>query len=913
MPSTEPDTSNTKNKNADGYHPLVRTHDLSLPAWGPYTKHYMGISHIPDVARGYRFDLSLVPGFHRKKAFLPHVLHKPAYHPWEAAPDLSYYSHRHEMDGRAVTCDIAFMRDGESMLGCAEFCNESAREYLCALHVLAALYPPARTAGCTEAMVPSRVSLPPGAEWLDGAAFASCNLPSTGIRRSLSYDGRRSGEALGDGFTGLFGVELAPADAASYRWETERSFDDAALLIRYRCDSNTQLEVDFAGRGRRTVALPAAIGFALASLPVSGVAAGESPLHITHTGAGRLEIDGFVLVEKVAAAEVVFEPAPPRRHPLLHSSVDDLFLLLEYEDVDTCYGVRWDWTPSKFRQFECADLEEFHNQGDNNPKKHFYKGRGEGVFTTADLLSIPLAVGETRRLWFRFATGDLNAVRRQIDAPLDDGYCGTVRAKARAAARPEYDPEGEPFAFAHRRMAATTLTNIVYPVRTRGSWIRHHTPGRVWDSLYTWDSGLIGIGLLELDETRAIENLNAYVTEPDQDDAAFIHHGTPVPTQFFLFHELWNRTGSDELLRFFYPRLVNYHRFLAGRHGSSNTRNLRSGLLRTWDYFYNSGGWDDYPPQHFVSVENRETLTKRVTPVINTACAIRTAKILTAAAHALGEDTTEFERDTEEFTRALQSYAWDEDSGYFGYVEHDGEGHPQGILRHAGGWNFNCGADGLSPLLAGACNERQESLALERLFSPDRMWTPWGLSVVDQSAPYFRHDGYWNGTVWMPYQWMFWKAMLDLGRVDEAWRIARAVLEAWKKEIDHWWDCPEHLSIRSGASGGWNHFSGLSSPLLALFGAYFTPRRLSTGWDARVVRQIWQAKDALRAELVFSGQPRHRPAVLLTWPTGSEVHARWNGEHVHGVRRSSTVSIQLPGGRAKGVLEARSTPFSNES
>ena len=27
------------------------------------------------------------------------------------------------------------------------------------------------------------------------------------------------------------------------------------------------------------------------------------------------------------------------------------------------------------------------------------------------------------------------------------------------------------------------------------------------------------------------------------------------------------------------------------------TRNLQSGLIRTWDLFYNSGGWDDYPAQ----------------------------------------------------------------------------------------------------------------------------------------------------------------------------------------------------------------------------------------------------------------------------------------------------------------------------
>lgn len=40
---------------------LQNTHDLRLPVWGPYTKKYLGISHLADPKRGWRFDLSLFP------------------------------------------------------------------------------------------------------------------------------------------------------------------------------------------------------------------------------------------------------------------------------------------------------------------------------------------------------------------------------------------------------------------------------------------------------------------------------------------------------------------------------------------------------------------------------------------------------------------------------------------------------------------------------------------------------------------------------------------------------------------------------------------------------------------------------------------------------------------------------------
>ena len=76
---------------------LKNTHDLGLPEWGPYTKKYIGISHIPERRNGLRFDLSVFPGFYRQKIRVPNVMWESAYHPWESSPDLTYFSHRHEL------------------------------------------------------------------------------------------------------------------------------------------------------------------------------------------------------------------------------------------------------------------------------------------------------------------------------------------------------------------------------------------------------------------------------------------------------------------------------------------------------------------------------------------------------------------------------------------------------------------------------------------------------------------------------------------------------------------------------------------------------------------------------------------------------------------------------------------------
>ncbi len=444
-------------------------------------------------------------------------------------------------------------------------------------------------------------------------------------------------------------------------------------------------------------------------------------------------------------------------------------------------------------------------------------------------------------------------------------------------------------------MAATLLTNGVYPVYTRRSFIRHFSPGKWWDCLYTWDSGFISLGLLDVDRTRSIDCLNAYTTPVGDQQAAFIHHGSPVPVQIYAFQELWNRTLSQELLRYFYPRLRQFYLFLAGRLGSSTTRALKSNLLKTWDYFYNSAGWDDYPAQVYVHANQLEA---SVTPVVTTAHVIRSAKILQQAARALGrtDDVKDYQADIDLFVKALNDYAWDEDAGVFSYVVHDEAGHPIDILRHASGQNLNLGFDGVSPFFAGMCDRAQESRLYARLESADHLWTPVGLTAVDQSAPYYRPDGYWNGMVWFAYQWFFWKASLDLGYGDMAFRIARTALDTWRDEVAATYNCFEHFVVASRRGAGWHHFGGLSAPVLAWFHAYHQPGTLTCGFDTWIeALQISEDKCSLHATLQhdLSARPWLAIAVL---PPDQEYSIDWNGQSItpH-VRYPGTLEIALVG------------------
>ncbi len=903
--------------------PLHDSHDLRLPAWGPYTKKYAGISHIPDIRQGIRFDLSVFPGFYRRQVCVPNAKWESGYHPWEAASDLSYYAYRYELEWKdRVYCDVAFSAlGGDARLVRCRFVNATDLDQNLVLHYVAYLnFPPVRPYS-DEPILPSRVSLPPGAAWLDAIDYDDLGFAIARPTDNLVYEGWRRGEVRGHGFVGGAAIGMGfgadRGDWVTYTLRLSESMQDAALLVRYRAAAGPAAFA-LGGLAAGRLDLPSSAGLAVQTVPVGDLPAGEQSLRLVSLGTGPVELDGFALVESAQANAVRFVPVEWQPVPAVEAGPLPNSLILKYADVQTHYGLAWTGENSEVRQIFSEELDRTLRYTVHEHVQKILRGQGAGHFTDAFVRPITVPPREGRELYGLVCAGSREEVVTRLsdfgggqiashpsttvgeptptstqDAPLHlapNLKCAPVRLPT--------TPAGQPYVFSQERMAATLLTNVVYPVYTRRRYIRHFTPGKWWDCLYTWDSGFIALGLLELDIERAIDCLNAYTTPPGDPQAAFIHHGSPAPIQIYAFLELWNRTQDRGLLEYFYPRLRQMYLFLAGRLGSSTTRRMQSGLLKTWDYFYNSAGWDDYPPQVHV---HRHGLEATVTPVINTAHAIRTGRILQMAAAALGlpDDITDYEADITMWTDSLNRYSWDAEAGYFSYVVHDAAGQPAGVLRHESGANYDMGLDGASPLFAGVCNAEQEAVLVARLASEGRMWTRIGLSTVDQTAPYFKVDGYWNGAVWMPYQWIIWKALLDLGHGDLAFRIGRTALDLWKSEVDATYNCFEHFIVQSGRGAGWHAFGGLSSPVLSWFGAYHRPGRLTCGFGTWVARQEFgDGNRSLTAEL------RGRPLVVIAaMAPGGSYRVTCNGQDaVFEERYPGVLEITLDGRGEGGQL-----------
>ena len=194
-----------------------QTHDLSLPAWGPYTKQYSGISHIPAANDGVRFDLAVFPGLYRRRVDVPNVRFESGYHVWKAAPDLSCYTLRHELEWKdRVYADVSFAPLGENArLIRVECCNGTDTPQNLVLHYMASAHDPVPSYR-RFALTGAEVRLPEHAAFVLAKDYDDLRFAVPRPTDGLGWDGMRRAEEPVEGFAGGYGVGLGFGCAAGY-------------------------------------------------------------------------------------------------------------------------------------------------------------------------------------------------------------------------------------------------------------------------------------------------------------------------------------------------------------------------------------------------------------------------------------------------------------------------------------------------------------------------------------------------------------------------------------------------------------------------------------------------------------------------------------------------------------------------
>ncbi|WFB37794.1 trehalase family glycosidase [Kiritimatiellota bacterium B12222] len=840
---------------------LVGKHDCSLGEWGPYNKRYFGISHLPGPA-GVRVDWVVVPELHRRSFHVPAALREAGYLPWQTDPELRRYSYRQQILPKdKLYADISFESDddGRCLISIA-LVNQTELAHDVRLHLVAGLQAFATGSWSPKYIQSAQIQLPENSLWLDALSYRHATLGGLSGCEGLANDARRQGEVLGDGLVDGQGMYWPPDRKRDARvfYSFPEGGDWKSFQLRVLSSSPEVLaELVIAGQKMSLMLVSGELS------PPIAFPEGTQVCELRFPGGEALTFDGWVLhASKEVSASLLMPDwgAPPDVY------AEGRSVGLSWPALEEGYEVEVEealWIRRLQGDLESCLLLSMHNHVSDVITA---AGEGEFVEMILPMVSVPAM--------------DRVIQRYTISGPSP---CRPVPHDATKSEVAGVSLRGEDYHFGVERLAAVLFSNVVYPVRIKGQNIRHHPPGRWWDSLYTWDCGFIGLGMGEMSPRRAVELLNTYLTEVGDTESAYVHHGSPVPVQFYVYFDLWQKTQDREMLAFFYPRLKSYLEYLSGIDSRSPTRSFDHHLLQSWELFYNSGGWDDYPPQAYLT-QHQDRRAQICPMVVSTHVAIA-ARIMEMAAIELGEPSDVWRQLVEAIPADMDAYAWDEVSGLYGYLEHDTSGNAVGIFRDPeSGESFNQGLDGALPVLTGDCDSLRAEKIWSALANESRFQTPLGLSTVDQRAPYYSAKGYWNGAVWVPYQYLFWRGALDAGRAEFARMLAEKVLKTWQRETLDAYACFEHFMVESGRGAGWHHFGGLSSPVLNLFAAYFVPGRISTGFRSWIHDQQWSADlRSLTLNLTVQSIPGgDAPICVVCMPVSPGYRVKRNGGEFRG-------------------------------
>ncbi|MDD7739754.1 MAG: trehalase family glycosidase [Fusicatenibacter sp.] len=893
-----------------------------MPLWGPYSKKYMGLSRMMKESRicGARFDLVVYPTYANSSVPVPNVTVPSGYHPFACDNEGNYYRYRYELiwkDQLYADVDL-FAIDEETWGICVDYHNQTQKPQNCLLNFFAAIEYPMKWF--------CRPVLPQKNEFWDALDYKEFYFQKDRPWKHLSPDALRPGEVsvpeftngcgLGETFYHLMASHLSlkwfggdKGDGVSWHRTLSDDYQNAVLTVRYKTpleQGDVPFTVTF-GEKSQTLFFPASKEAASVVVPLGELKKGEFDLRMCAGGTdgNGVVLDYLCITEANEAGKIENRMEQP-----------DVIPEITREDGQEVYRYRYGEAPIYFsienprvrrRKLNSGCLEDALITRLTN-SDHTYddltrsftgsfseKHSDDGFYDNHVVEAIFLQGGESRREYAWVSTKKVHFSHKELEE--------LWKKRAAAAKETGHNPEGEPYELSVRLLKSALFTNVVYPIFRHGEPIAHYTPGKRWDSLYTWDSGFIGLGMLEYSPEKAEYIMDVYLSEEENTDFAFLFHGSLIPTQFYLYYEMMQKAAKEKRsdLKKYYPMFRRAWRFYSGRSEGSFTGRIPGDLLTPYDYFYNASGMDDYPPQVAL---HREHLEKNILPVCTNAHFIRFSKMMIQIAKQFGyeEDIREYQEACDRVSKALLEKSWDEDSGYFGYVLYREEDQTWEILRTPEGENYNKGVDGITPLIDGICSLQQEQKLLAHLKSEQELMSPVGISTVDMSASYYYDNGYWNGSVWFPYQYLIWKALLDIGENALAFQVAQRALSAWKQEVDFSYNTFEMIQIAT-AQGGWFHqFGGLSAPIAIWYQAYYRRGTVTAGFETWIESAEF-TEDVSEAKVSYRLCSRKENRLVVVMNSAYDYQVTQDGEPVQWEEHvKGALEIHLPGTAGELVI-----------
>jgi len=266
------------------------------------------------------------------------------------------------------------------------------------------------------------------------------------------------------------------------------------------------------------------------------------------------------------------------------------------------------------------------------------------------------------------------------------------------------------------------------------------------------------------------------------------HNGeltSSAPWYSWLNWEIYKMTGDRAFLEEMYSSSKRFYNFFIETRdkdgdgllewgGHAVLESVRDALVAVWDEV----GW----PSNFEGVDINSMM-------------VMEAKSLESMAKELGKTVEAEMWRADHIKRAelINRYMWDEETGFyynvdkenntFTYIE-ENDLKRQEII-------------GFLPLWAGIASEEQAAQLVRVLTDPERFWRPKGIPSLSAADSYYNPKGYWNGPVWVQWNYLIMRGLLDYGYDKEARelvdRVAEVMIEQLKENHNLWeFYSPDH-------------------------------------------------------------------------------------------------------------------------
>lgn len=124
-----------------------------------------------------------------------------------------------------------------------------------------------------------------------------------------------------------------------------------------------------------------------------------------------------------------------------------------------------------------------------------------------------------------------------------------------------------------------------------------------------------------------------------------------------------------------------------------------------------------------------------------------------------------------------------------------------------------------------ADNEKAEKL-IQHLTNPNTFWRKYGIPTLSADDSYYNPNGYWNGPIWIQWQYLIFRGLLDYGYEDLAIELAFKVLYniEYNLKTNHWfWE----FYSPDDEQAGWNKtyiWTGIAARFLIDLDLYFVEK-----------------------------------------------------------------------------------------